>query len=167
MTATHATKKSGLRYCYYVSRPLIASSDQVVGSLSRIPAGSIESLVEREVVAALLAPEQATWPNLNSEGRANRVRAIVRRVTLKEDAVVIEMDEGAISGTGSMSGRAYGGFDPSKGKTRLISVPVRMRRNGGMRLLDAQGSLKGVPNPLPDRSLIKALVRAHSRVEAL
>jgi DNA invertase Pin-like site-specific DNA recombinase len=45
MTATHATK-AGIRYRYYVSLPLLhGHSDVIVGTVSRVPAASVENTI--------------------------------------------------------------------------------------------------------------------------
>jgi site-specific DNA recombinase len=54
MTPTHAVK-NGVRYCYYVSRPLITNEQTKQSAGLRIPAGEIEQLVTSRMRQWLVA----------------------------------------------------------------------------------------------------------------
>jgi hypothetical protein len=61
MTPSHS-RKQGLRYRYYVASALIHGQPELVGSVTRVPAAEIESLVSAGVGQHFATEEAAARP---------------------------------------------------------------------------------------------------------
>jgi hypothetical protein len=82
MTPSHS-RKQGLRYRYYVSSALIQGQPELVGSVTRVPAAEIESLVCNAV--AQHANEPAAYVR-------ELVRNHVARVDVTATAITVTID---------------------------------------------------------------------------
>jgi len=89
MTPSHA-RKAGRKYRYYLSTALLQAQPEHVGSVARIPAIEIESLVTRAVREALKPSVQMIDRNLINEH--------VARVEIHPEQVVIELAQGEKTG---------------------------------------------------------------------
>jgi DNA invertase Pin-like site-specific DNA recombinase len=138
MSPTHAKKKSGRRYRYYVSQALIKGEPNAAGSLPRVPAQVIEELVTHSIKT--MAGNE-NWDELEPGKQLKKVRSIVRRIEIRDGEAHVRLAQ------------------EEYGKESIIRIPFRIQKRGGETILSA-------PNgdaPLrPDRALIKALARAYS-----
>ena len=87
MTATHATK-AGIRYRYYVSLPLLhGHSDAIVGTVSRVPAASIEKTVVtslRTYDARSGLPTESAWRDSHAlEEHISRIEVHRRQLIVR------------------------------------------------------------------------------------
>jgi site-specific DNA recombinase len=160
MSPVHATKKNGVRYRYYVSQAVLGGTQERAGSVSRVSASQIEGIVEHQLLMLLPELERRTWAELPLTERIERLRSIVLRVTIKPGALTITVDEEVLAGESRRDPPDVGrGGAPSK--CRTVSVPVRLRVRGRASTIETVDSQGGVSASRPDRSLIKAVVRAH------
>jgi site-specific DNA recombinase len=181
MTPTHAVKK-GTRYRYYVSRPLI-TKDRSDGSAGlRLPAEAIEQLVSGRVRQWLLDPRSIynaarlvdtvaqrrliaraaelgrTWPQLPTPHQRALLAGLVERIDIGADQIDIHL---RARGLGALfDGPAAPLVDEANDETRILSVPVRLRRSWReiTMLIDRADPFSFAK---PDARLIKLLIRAH------
>jgi DNA invertase Pin-like site-specific DNA recombinase len=143
MTPVHANKQ-GRRYHYYVSSPRLHSEARTVGSLPRIGAPAIDRLVMASVEPRLSPSWRA------SEAIEARVTSALRRVTLSDDGVVIELVAQAC--------RLDEQHDAESDIVRF-AVPIRLKRRQGAAIV----TTPVFHTPLatrPDRALIRAVCLA-------
>jgi site-specific DNA recombinase len=160
MSPAHATKKNGVRYRYYVSQAVLGGTQERAGSISRVSAPQIECIVEHQILMLLREPERPSWADLPIAERIARLRSIVERVTIKSDTIEIAIDDIALAGESRRDPPDVGG-GAELPKCRTVSVPVRLRVRGRASTIETLDGQGGVSGSRPDRSLIKALVRAH------
>jgi site-specific DNA recombinase len=191
MTPTHAVK-SGRRYRYYVSRPLIVEARSDAAGL-RIPAAQIEQIVANRLRRLLSEPAsvfeileaQTTEPRLKQKlmNRANQLAeewvrmaplrlrvillALVHRVDMHPDQVVIHLRPRRL--TAFLDDRPSGTNPDPLGDEPLVllSHPVRLRRAGKEVRMVIDHTDPFAPAPKPDPSLIKAIANAHRFNERL
>ena len=188
MTPTHAVK-SGARYRYYVSRPLITKARTSAPYALRLPAPEIEALVitrlgqllsEPASVAEALAgaveraAEQrhllqraaalaAKWPELSVlQLRATFVVAI-KRIVVGADRVAIELLPSRLAAVLREDVPEPSSSGPAAADEQpiLLSIPAQFRRAGlGIRMLIDQPGAPGRVTK-PDPKLLKLIARAH------
>jgi site-specific DNA recombinase len=156
MVPSHVRKANGQRYRYYVSQPLTAGKKTEGASVTRIPAGAIEHLLEAEIRRRLPEVEAKRLETNTSMQRAEWIREILDRVTVKASSVEVRLtDEGtrAVLSRGSVS-------------TSVFEVPTQLTRGaGGTSVVALDG---GAPRtPKIDRALVQAIVRANNWRELL
>ena len=159
LTPSHALKQ-GRRYRYYVSRHLITDGKTAERTGWRLPAADLEALVttrlrdwlgdaaavsgivagdplDAPAHAVLLANAKALaerWPCLAPADAKPYLNAFIRRVVIRPDGLTLEIDPAP-----------------------ALPIPTVLKRAGmGMTLI-----IPGAhPNPTPDPSLIRLLLRA-------
>ncbi len=91
MVPTHATK-SGLRYRYYVSLPLLHGESKTasVGSVSRIPATDIEDVIVKSLHELIAQKEKPSSSGTQVGGR-KVLRDSITRIDVHEDHLVIRL----------------------------------------------------------------------------
>ena len=147
MSPTHAKKKNGKRYRYYVSQAIIRGQASEAGSVARVPAQEVEELVINHVRAF---KEFESWVELSPREQAESIQATIRRVEIHSQEVVIEWRSNeSLPGTNSDT----------------LRVPIELKRRGKERVIVRPNNESS--GPLLDRALIKALVCAHTCWEAL
>src|SRR5215213_1570140 len=105
MTPSHARRR-GIKYRYYISSALLQGRPKQAGSVNRVPAGEIESLVIKAVRDRLNAPAEIADALL--------IQNHVTRVQVQSDQLVIELTD------------AIGVASKRKRKSRqVIEVPWR------------------------------------------
>jgi site-specific DNA recombinase len=82
MSPSHA-RKHGVKYRYYISRPLLEGRANLAGSVNRVPAVKIENAVHKAVRWKIDPSSTAESPTL--------IRLHVARVVVKSDHLVIEL----------------------------------------------------------------------------
>ncbi len=181
MSPTHANKK-GRRYRYYVSQSLIKRRRQAVSSQARrVPAADLEAIVEGQI-CALLQDQRAIyhmaalarleprcckivlsgaaelsqgWPSLRSAERRTMLQALIVRVTVRAEAIQIEIRPTALLG---LVGPADLGALPTDVTTTVVSVSATLKRSGMQTKLLVNS---GQPDQRePDRSLVRVLGQA-------
>ena len=163
MSPTYARNRNGQQYRYYVSRPLLNRSEEKVGSISRVPATSIEAFVASEILGRMSVAEAKQW---NAEIRAERaecLRDLIAEVVVgREEVEIVLTPKGLALVRGDEIARVN--FD-CEGLSR-IRVPVRLKCWGGAKTV---ASIDGVtPHyPAPERNVIRALACAHRWHELL
>jgi len=181
MTPTHAVKK-GMRYRYYVSRPLI-TKNQSEGSLGlRIPAAEIEQLVASRMRQWLLDPASIyqairfsdasaqrrllaraaqigkSWPELPGGRQRAVLTALIERIDVGADQIEIHTRPSRLGAL--LDGASTLLPSAADDETQSLSVPVRLRRSGReIRMLIDSTDPSAVRRP--DARLVKLLIRAH------
>jgi len=181
MTPTHAVKK-GMRYRYYVSRPLI-TKNQSEGSLGlRIPAAEIEQLVASRMRQWLLDPASIyqairfsdasaqrrllaraaeigkSWPELPGGRQRAVLTALIERIEVGADQIGIHTRPSRLGAL--LDGASTLLPSVADDETQILSVPVRLRRSGReIRMLIDSTDPSAVTKP--DARLVKLLIRAH------
>jgi site-specific DNA recombinase len=90
MSLTHAQNRSHQRYRYYVSSALLRRKTKgLVGSLSRVSAPMIESIVEAAVRAKLSTSAADRWKDVTDTERARLVRDAISKVIVGSKEVEI------------------------------------------------------------------------------
>ena len=169
MTPTYSVKPGGRRYRYYASQSTLRGERTKV-SLPRIPAIPLEALVG-DVLARLGLPALAAG-NTEAEGPAT----VIRRIDIRANSITLQLDRQAalrvwrMAGSASLNDRdlishnrgtlAVGEALADREEHLALTLPVRARFRGGRAaMIAAPGS---APRPAgPDKSLIKAIARAH------
>jgi site-specific DNA recombinase len=186
MTPTHAVKK-GTHYRYYVSRPLIIGARAEATAALRIPAAEIEQIVTNRIRRLLSEPAsvfevfeaQASEPmrQQNLIARAAelagqfaqmsplRIRvillALVQRVDMHPDEVIIHLRPRRLAAV--LDNRLTAADpDPVEDEPTLpLSHPVHLRRAGKEVRMVIDHTDPFAPPAIPDRALIRLVVRAH------
>jgi site-specific DNA recombinase len=179
MTPTHAVKK-GMRYHYYVSRPLI-TKDQTESVGLRLPSAPIEQLVTSRIRQWLLDPggiynatrladpaaqrrlvtraaELAkSWPELPATRQRVFLTGLIERIDVGVDRIEIRLSPTRLGTLPDVAATIL----PSAidDEAQILSVPVRLRRSGReiRMLIDGTDPFATVK---PDARLIKPLIRA-------
>ena len=146
MTPSRTYNRHGKQYRYYLSRALIEKARGTAGSLPRVSADVIESLVLDHVRKRISTRE---WDALNQASiadRAHLLRHHVKQITLSRDHIAIEF----ISDPTRLS---------SKQAARVVEIPFKVKKRGGETLIVFP---KGTSphQPRVDLTLVKALGRA-------
>lgn len=147
MVAVH-THRRGKYYRYYLSRAKLAGKGQA-GSLPRISAGMLE-----QFLADRLAPILSSAHRPDDEG-VDRVVSALRRVTLGEDQIVVQVVEAVVSPDAPGPLQA----DSTEEGVRSLRLAFHMRRRQGAMILEPTD---GAPMPAArlDRALVRAVVLA-------
>lgn len=149
-------RRRGKLYRYYLSRPKITGIGEP-GSLVRISAGVLEQfLVER--LAPLLSAGHA--PDAEA---IDRVVSALRRITLGEDQIVLEISETAVSPDAL---KAFQDAPDGTADVRTLRLAFHMRRRQGAVIIEPTDA---APTPAAklDRALIRAVVFARTWAERL
>lgn len=147
MVAVH-THRRGKYYRYYLSRAKLIGKGQA-GSLSRISAGMLE-----QFLADRLAPMLSS-AHRSDDDDIGRVVSALRRVTLGEDQIVVQVIDAAVSP--DASDRLQ--IDSTEEGVRSLRLAFHMRRRQGAMILEPAD---GAPTPAArlDRALVRAVVLA-------
>jgi len=180
MTPSYAVKK-GMRYRYYVSRPLITQDQRDSATALRIPAAEIEPLVARRVRQWLLDPGsiyQATrladpssqrrliaraeeigksWTELPGKRQRAFLTPLIERIEVGAHQIDIHLRLTRLAALLDVAATPL----PSAmdDETQILSIPVRSRRCGrAIRMLIA--GTDPFATAKPDARLVKLLIRA-------
>jgi hypothetical protein len=169
MSPSIVRNRHGRRYAYYVSRARRTGRAEQAGALARVPAGEIEALIESRVRALLREPARRAWDGSTPAGRAERLRALVRRVVIGVEAANIEITRHNDLHWPT-TGRGQAGASDSVEENEdglMIRTSIRLGIRGGERIIEASDGAPTTGAARPDRALIKAVVRAYAWREAL
>jgi site-specific DNA recombinase len=146
MSPSHARKANGQRYRYYVSQAVLQGRQEGAGSIRRVSAEAIESLVERALCKSLPKVKQAEWMGFSTEQKRKRIKHIVGRTTIHADNIEIGLTE---------AGRDLFVDAAPSGAMRIATV---MKAGvGGRQIVPRDGVSARV-----DRSLVKAIAWARN-----
>ncbi|MFZ1988558.1 MAG: recombinase family protein [Alphaproteobacteria bacterium] len=127
MTPTHTQKKGGKRLRYYVSLPLLTGKKARAGSIPRVPAYAIESIVieflRRVGLTDNLAGQsgeldgrtdsESSVPELAETSPAgpgsSALRGVVRRIEIHAQAIILHLDRRAVVTARSMTDNDWEG----------------------------------------------------------
>jgi site-specific DNA recombinase len=93
MSPSHACKANGRRYRYYVSQAVLQGRQEGAGSIRRVAAEAIESLIERALCKSLPKAMQTEWARLSIEHKRERIKRLIERITIRADNVEIGLTE--------------------------------------------------------------------------
>jgi site-specific DNA recombinase len=95
MSPSHARKANGGRYRYYVSQAVLQGRQESAGTIRRVPAEAIESLIERALCEVLPKAKQTEWMRLTTGQKRERIKRLIERITVRADDVEIGLTEAA------------------------------------------------------------------------
>jgi len=180
MTPTHAVKE-GVRYRYYVSRPLITNDQTKLSAGLRVPAAEIEQLVTTRVRQWLLdpgsfykaarLPDRSThrrliaraaeiakpWPELPGPRQRAFLTALIDRINVGADQIDIHFRPTRLGAILDVAATPVP--SATEDEIQILSVPVGLRRSGReirMRI----DSTDPLATTKPDARLIKLLIKA-------
>jgi DNA invertase Pin-like site-specific DNA recombinase len=164
LSPSHAKKRDGRRYRYYVSQAVLQQRGTEVGSLSRIPAQAIEDLVT-DRVRRLLASSVAID---RTEERRKLVMAWVNRVEVARDTVKITLT-GSGKDSVDVALTRVPVTDKVEARDSLIEVviPIRIKCWGGEKVIEGPNGGTAYDAVQADHALIKALSQGHQWRNAL
>jgi site-specific DNA recombinase len=91
MSPSHSRKASGQRYRYYVSQAILQGRPEEAGSIRRVSADAIESLVERALCSAFPKAQQKAWTRFSTEQKRERIKQLAERITIHSESVEIRV----------------------------------------------------------------------------
>jgi site-specific DNA recombinase len=180
-TPTHAVK-NGKRYRYYTSQSVVTGAG-VKPTISRFPAQELERFVKSEIHLLLQTPDEYTagmkqspikdavaeragdlakkWPELEIFKQHEFVRNILRRVTVGQTTIVLEIDKTKF--VASLLGHNTE-IRPSIIRPKLATLNLTrafqaLRARGEVRMIAPQGDAGFERAPV--MSLVKVAARAH------
>jgi site-specific DNA recombinase len=180
MTPSYAVKK-GMRYRYYVSRPLITQDPRESSTALRIPAGEIEHLVTGRVRQWLLDPGgiyQSTrlpdpstqrrliaraaeigksWPELPGTRRHALLATLIDRIDVGANRIDIHFRPTRLAALLDVAATPLP--SATDDEIQILSIPVRLRRSGREITMLIDGT-DPFATAKPDARLIKLLIRA-------
>src|SRR5215813_5773227 len=187
MTPTHAVK-NGVRYRYYVSRPLITKAQTESSTGLRIPARELEQVVTSRVRQWLLDPSsiyQATrlsdpstqrqliaraaevakiWPELPRPRQRALLAALIDRIDVEANQIDIHVRPTRLRGILDVAATPLP--SATQDETEILSIPVRPRRFGREITMVIDGT-DPFATMKPDARLVNLLIRARRLNAAL
>ena len=169
MQHSHATKAGGRRYRYYVSKPLLNRNPGIPGSIPRVPAQAIEDLVRERVRDLLPAPLQKEWKGMQLDEQVGLIRETVQRVELGANEVEMVLSKSDLdSRVWRMNQQNIQGERIiEKGDSLILRIPVRLKTQGGEKIIQVPGGGSPRRESKLDQALIRAVARAFDWREAL
>ena len=143
MSPSHSRKSTGKRYRYYVSQALLQGRPDEAGSVRRVSAEAIESIVDRTVCKALPPRQQKTWSVSSTKQRRGRLKQLVDRIVISGGSVEIKVTD---AGRETLA-------EADSGSLRIATV--LKAGLGGKQIVSPHA-----PTARVDRSLVKAIVWA-------
>ncbi len=186
MIPSHANKK-GIRYRYYVSKPLIFGARRLAPHGRRVPASDLEGLVEDRLrkflanegeifgvienlvtdandckdLTVRAADLAARWATLAPAIRRRMLRHLVDRIDLLSETLEIRIIPGRLPALlGDEANLKHTQKTEADEATMTLTVTARLKRAGmetKFLIEGAGGGLRGTP----DRSLLRLLGQAH------
>jgi site-specific DNA recombinase len=187
MTPSYAVKQ-GVRYHYYVSRPLITKHQTKRSTGLRIPVAEVEQLVTSRVRQWLLDPGkiyQATqlpdlsaqhrliarggdigksWPELSGTRQREFLTTLIDRIDVGADQIDIHLRPTRLGPL--LDGAATPPPSAMEDETQILFVPIRLRRAGREITMRIEGT-DPFATAKPDARLVKLLIRARGFNAAL
>lgn len=145
MSPSHSRKATGRRYRYYVSQALLQGRPDEAGSVRRVSAAAIESIIDRTLCEALPQPQQKEWSTSSTDQKRIRLMQLVEHVVITRDSIEIKVVE---AGREMLAGA-------DSGSLRIATV--LKAGVGGKQIVFCDAVTGRV-----DRSLVKAIVWARA-----
>jgi hypothetical protein len=143
MSPSHSRKVTGQRYRYYVSQALLQGRADEAGSVRRVSAEAIESIVERRLYDALPPQQQKSWSKSSTDQKRIRLRQLVECVVIGGGSVEIKVTD---------AGRET----LAEADTGSLPIATMLKAGiGGKQIVSRHAATARV-----DRSLVKAIVWA-------
>ena len=143
MSPSHSRKATGQRYRYYVSQALLQGRADEAGSVRRVSAEAIESIVDRRLREALPQVQQKAWSLSSTEQKRIRLMQLVDRVVIGREGVEIKVTD---------AGRET----LAEADSGSLHIPTMLKAGiGGKQIVSRHATMARV-----DRSLVKAIVWA-------
>jgi hypothetical protein len=148
MSPSHARKADGRRYRYYVSQAVLQGRADDAGTIRRVSASAIESLVEQNIRTGLPKVKRAEWINLSVGRMREQIEFLVQKITISSDSIELALTEAGrdlIAGDTVQSGltRIAIAMKPSLGGRQVVprggaeaARVDRLERNGETGLHD-------------------------------
>ena len=186
-TPTHAVK-NGKRYRYYTSQTVVRQSG-TKPAITRFPAQELEQFVTSQIHLLLQAPDKCTagmkdsshqaaarkkvedlakqWPNLEISKQHEFIRNILRRVTIGEKTVRIEIDRTKLLATllGQDSATLPSSRMCKPEILKLSSNFQTLRRGSEIRVIAPHSGSSSERKPVP--SIVKVVARARDWYEQI
>ena len=164
MTPTFTHGARGVTYRYYVSAPLARSSDLPASNLvRRVPAGPIEQLVTKTIIAlsgdGRGAPADVEKALARAEIHPTTLQLLLRRNAFFKRAGDPETEVELLRSRLAPDLRVS--LDRDQEGVVRVSVPCRMQARGGRVWITGKRGEKGVCCTAPDPLLINRLRQAH------
>jgi site-specific DNA recombinase len=180
-TPTHAVK-GGKRYRYYTSQSVISDAS-IKPAITRFPAQELERFVKSEIHLLLQTPDKYTagmkqspikdavaeragdlakrWPELEIFKQHEFVRNILRRVTVGQTTIVLEIDKTKLVATlrGHNTEIRASAFPPKLATLKVTGDFQALRAHGEVRMIAPHGDAGFERTPV--MSLVKVAARAH------
>jgi site-specific DNA recombinase len=169
MQHSHATKGGGRRYRYYVSKPLLNRNPGTPGSIPRVPAQAVEDLVRERFEELLSPPLRKEWKGMPPGEQMKRLRETVQRVELgaKEVEMVLSKSDLDIRMCRMKQQNVRGERIIEKDDNLILRIPVRLKTQGGEKIIQVPGGGSPRLESKLDQALIRAVARASIWREAL
>jgi len=152
------------RYRYYVSQAVLQHRGTKAGSLTRIPAQTIEDLVIDRVRRFLVS----SVTDDRTEDRLKVVMAWVKRIEVGRDTVKITLTGSGIDSIDAARARvAATDTVESRNDVIEITIPIRIKRWGGEKVIEGPNGGTAYDAVQTDHALIKALSQGHRWRNAL
>jgi len=195
-TPTHAVKKNGMRYRYYVDQALTKGISPATADLPRIPALEIEKIVRQGLIAFFsdtpklidalgdqctgVATERALRQakNLCEELEAATpstwmplVRPVLQRIVVEDGAIRLHIAPGGLGAVLDRRDETRPAVmdqtgDRDERRTFQYVIPAQVRTRGGVMKLIVRNARNEFAGT-PDPALVKAVARAHVWAEML
>jgi DNA invertase Pin-like site-specific DNA recombinase len=143
MSPSHSRKATGRRYRYYVSQALLQGQPDEAGSVRRVSAEAIESIVDRTLCEALPQLQRKAWSTSSTEQKRIRLKQLVDRIVISRDSVGIKVTD---AGRETLA-------EADSGSLRVVTV--LKAAIGGKQIVSRHAVTARV-----DRSLVKAIAWA-------
>jgi DNA invertase Pin-like site-specific DNA recombinase len=159
MSPSHAVKQ-GQRYRYYVSQAVLQNRENEAGSITRIPAEPLETLITDATLVALAKDERtrvaaARLKALTGAERHHDLRQIIRRVVISRSKVDLSLDPSSC-----LTARADTHEPFAETGFINIELPFNLvRRTDGAKTI--MGDDHRPPSDASAAALAKALVRGY------
>ena len=144
MSPSHSRKATGKRYRYYVSQALLQGRPHEAGSVRRVSAEAVESIVYQALCKALPQPQQKAWAISSTEQKRGTLKQFVERVVISGGSVEIKVTD---AGRETLA-------EADSGTLRVATV--LKAGPGGKQIVSPHAATARI-----DRSLVKAIVWAH------
>jgi hypothetical protein len=142
MSPSHSRKATGQRYRYYVSQALLQGRSDEAGSVRRVSAEAIESIIDRTLCGALPLSERKAWSSSSIGQKRIRLKQLVDRVVIGRDSVEVKVTD---------AGRET----LAEAGSEVLRIATVLKAGVGGKHIVSQAASTRV-----DRSLVKAIVWA-------
>ncbi|MBN9488999.1 MAG: recombinase family protein [Alphaproteobacteria bacterium] len=143
MSPSHSRKATGQRYQYYVSQALLQGQADDAGSVRRVSADAIETIIDQRLREALPQPQQKAWLTSSTHQKRTRLKQLMDRVVISRDCVEIKVTD---AGRETLS-------EVDSGSLRIETM--LKAAVGGKQIVSRNAAMARV-----DRSLVKAIAWA-------